>query len=408
MFRINDKAAAWLPPGEIESKALAQIKLISTMPFIYRHIAVMPDCHLGLGATVGSVIPTEGAIIPAAVGVDIGCGMIAVETALHRTDLPSDLSPLRESIERRIPLAAGGRNRRLYGSAVDRTQELAERAGSRKRLYDSIAPHWRLQMGTLGSGNHFIEIVEDIHGVVWAFLHSGSRGVGNRVATHHIREAQRLCISKKIDLPHADLAYLEEGTQEFADYIEDLLWCQKYAKANREVMMDRVLVSLSEALHGDHSRKLERVQTIQCHHNFTQNEVHFDAWVWVSRKGAISAQCGELGLIPGSMGTQSYVVRGLGNVESFCSAPHGAGRRFSRTEARKRFTMADFERSMEGIEVKHDSGFLDELPEAYKDVDRVIRQSASLVEVVNTFRQVVNVKGASGRPRKARIRQRAR
>ena len=408
MYRINEKAVAWLPREEIEPKALDQIRIISAMPFIHRHIAVMPDCHLGLGATVGSVIPTVGAIIPAAVGVDIGCGMIAVRTALARADLPADLAPLRESIERRIPLSVGGRNRSLYATAVDKVRELADRAGPRRKLYDSIAPHWQLQLGSLGSGNHFIEVVEDRNDAVWAFLHSGSRGVGNRAATHHIQEAQRLCKSRKVDLPHADLAFLEEGTQEFADYIEDLRWCQEYALANREVMMDRVLAALAEAYFGDHTRDLERVQTIQCHHNFTENELHFGKRAWVSRKGAISAYPGQLGLIPGSMGTRSYVVSGLGNAESFCSAPHGAGRQFSRTEARRRFTMIDFERSMQGIEVKHDADFLDELPGAYKDVDHVIRQSASLVEVVNTFRQVVNVKGASGRSRSPRVRKKRR
>ena len=408
MYRINEKAVAWLPPDEIEPKALEQIRLISTMPFIHRHLAVMPDCHLGLGATVGSVIPTVGAIIPAAVGVDIGCGMIAVETPLERTDLPSDLSLLRQSIERRVPLATGGRNRSLYGTAIGNVQELAERAGARMKLYDSVAPHWQLQLGTLGSGNHFIEVVEDGDGSIWAFLHSGSRGVGNRVATHHIREAQRLCKKRNVELPHRDLAFLEEGTQEFADYVEDLRWCQDYALANREVMMDRVLASLAEAYYGDHTRELERVQTVQCHHNFTENEPHFGKDVWVSRKGAISAYEGQLGLIPGSMGTRSYVVRGLGDEESFCSAPHGAGRRFSRTEARRRFTMDDFENSMEGIEVKHDPDFLDELPGAYKDVDHVIEQSASLVEVVNAFRQIVNVKGASGRSRSRRSKKKRR
>ena len=408
MYRINEKAVAWLPPDEIEPKALEQIRLISTMPFIHRHLAVMPDCHLGLGATVGSVIPTVGAIIPAAVGVDIGCGMIAVETPLERADLPSDLSLLRQGIERRIPLATGGRNRTLYGTAIGNVRELAERAGARMKLYDSVAPHWQLQLGTLGSGNHFIEIVEDGDGSIWAFLHSGSRGVGNRVATYHISEAQRLCKRRNVELPHRDLAFLEEGTQEFADYIEDLRWCQDYALANREVMMDRALASLAEAYYGDHTRELERVQTVQCHHNFTENEPHFGEDVWVSRKGAISAYEGQLGLIPGSMGTRSYVVRGLGDEESFCSAPHGAGRRFSRTEARRRFTMDDFESSMEGIEVKHDPDFLDELPGAYKDVDHVIEQSASLVEVVNTFRQIVNVKGASGRSRSRRSKKKRR
>ena len=402
MYRINDRAVAWLPPEEIEPQALEQIELVSSMPFIHRHVAVMPDCHLGLGATVGSVIPTVRAIIPAAVGVDIGCGMIAVQTRLSRSDLPENLAPLRESIERRIPLSTGGQNRRLHGLAEELARKLEDGAGHRRKFYDKVAANWRLQLGTLGSGNHFIEIVEDREGAIWGFLHSGSRGVGNRVAGHHIRAAQAYCAERGIELPHRDLAYLEEGTPQFAAYVRDLDWCQWYAHENRAVMMDRTLASLSEARHGSHATELERVQTIQCHHNFTQEETHFGRRAWISRKGAISARKGEMGLIPGSMGTRSYVVRGLGDAESFHSAPHGAGRRFSRTEARRRFTMDDFETALRGVEVKHDPDFLDEIPAAYKDVDRVIEQSADLVEVVHTFRQIINVKGAGARRRNRR------
>ena len=323
-------------------------------------------------------------------------------TRLTRSDLPEDLAPLREGIERRVPLSTGGRNRRLHGLAERLAQELEDAAGNRASFYDDVAEHWRLQLGTLGSGNHFIEIVEDRDGAIWGFLHSGSRGVGNRVADHHIRAAQAYCAERGIDLPHRDLAYLEEGTPQFAAYVRDLDWCQWYARENRAVMMDRTLASLSEVYYGSHDMELERVQTIQCHHNFTQEETHFGRRTWVSRKGAISAREGEMGLIPGSMGTRSYVVRGLGDAESFHSAPHGAGRRFSRTEARRRFTMDDFDAAMQGVEVKRDPDFLDEIPAAYKDVDRVIEQSAELVQVVHTFRQIVNVKGVGVRRRRRR------
>lgn len=405
MYEINDSAVAWIPPSEIEDSALKQIDMVSQMPFVFRHVAVMPDCHLGMGATVGSVIPTSGAIIPAAVGVDIGCGMVAVKTPLKRDDLPDDLSGIREGIERRIPLAAGGSNSRLTESAADRVGQMEEQSGDRLGFYDRIKRDWREQIGTLGSGNHFIEIVLDETGSVWGFLHSGSRGVGAKVAEHHIRIAKSEMAAADVDLPDSDLAYLTEGSESFDDYIEDLYWCQNYALLNRAEMMDRVLTEISYAVYGD-DQGVERLETIMCHHNFTTRESHFGEEVWVSRKGAIEASEGLAGLIPGSMGTRSYCVSGLGEPESFRTAPHGAGRRFSRGEARRRFSMEDYDRSMQGIEARRSPDFLDELPEAYKDIDMVMEYSRDLVSITEVFSQIVNVKGHSGFRRSRRRRRR--
>ena len=396
MYQINNTAISWLPPEQIEPGAMQQIVKLASMPFIYRHVAIMPDCHVGMGATVGSCIPTDGAIIPAAVGVDIGCGMVAVRTPLSRDDLPENLSGIRDGIERRIPLSAGKYNRSVSSTAKARVATLEKKAGDRLGLYRKLSGRadWRLQLGSLGSGNHFIEITVDESGGVWAFLHSGSRGIGNKIAMQHIRTAQRIMKRDSIRLPDRDLAYLSEGTEEFDEYIRDLRWAQDFALLNREEMMDRVMTELSYTVYreGGHEDELE-LERIQCHHNFTQKERHYGKDVWVSRKGAIQAKEGQMGLIPGSMGTASYVVRGLGSVDAFETAPHGAGRRFSRSQARKRFTMDDFDRDMEGIEVRRSKEFLDELPGAYKDIDTVMEQSKDLVEIVHTFRQIVNVKG---------------
>ncbi|MYD49880.1 MAG: RtcB family protein [Dehalococcoidia bacterium] len=396
MYQINETAISWVPPEQIESIAMQQIVKLASMPFIFKHVAVMPDCHVGMGATVGSCIPTDGAIIPAAVGVDIGCGMVAVRTPLSRSDLPADLSGIREGIERRIPLSAGKYNRSVSSTAKVRVTTLEEKAGDRLSPYRKLSGRadWRLQLGSLGSGNHFIEITVDESATVWAFLHSGSRGIGNKIAMQHIRTAQRLMKRQSVRLPDRDLAYLTEGTEEFDDYIRDLRWAQDFALLNREEMMDRVMTELSYTLYGEggHEGELE-LERIQCHHNFTQKERHYGKDVWVSRKGAIQAKEGQMGLIPGSMGTASYVVRGLGSEAAFETAPHGAGRRFSRSQARKRFTMDDFDRDMQGIEVRRSKEFIDELPGAYKDIDTVMEQSKDLVEIVHTFRQIVNVKG---------------
>ena len=388
---IGPNVLSWLPAEQIEESAMRQIENLSRMPFIFKHVAVMPDCHFGMGATVGSVIPTLRAIIPAAVGVDIGCGMIAVKTPLTRDDLPEDLSDIRKAIEHQVPLSAGHYNRSIKKTAKPRIEQLEAKAAELDRLdfYNKVDKNWRKQLGSLGSGNHFIEVVLDEEGYAWAFLHSGSRGVGNRIASHHINIAKKLMEKWYIDLPDADLAYLVEDTSDFDNYIADLDWAQEFALLNREEMMERIIRILQYRC-GD----FEEVERIQCHHNFTKRENHFGKNILVSRKGAIEAREGQLGLIPGSMGTRSYVVRGKGNRASFNTAPHGAGRRLSRNKARSAFTMDDFDRDMSGIEVNRSEAFLDELPGAYKDIDLVMEQSADLVDVIHTFRQIVNVKGA--------------
>ena len=390
-INIGPNVLSWLPADQIEESAMRQIENLSRMPFIFKRVAVMPDCHFGMGATVGSVIPTERAIIPAAVGVDIGCGMIAVKTPLTKDDLPDDLSDIRKAIEHQIPLSAGHYNRSIKKTARPRIEQLEARAAELDRLdfYDKLDKNWRKQLGSLGSGNHFIEVVLDEEGYAWAFLHSGSRGVGNRIATHHIRIAKQLMEKWYIDLPDADLSYLVEDTPEFNDYMADLDWAQEFALLNREEMMERIIRLLQHRCGG-----FDEVERIQCHHNFTKREHHFGRNILVSRKGAIEAREDQLGLIPGSMGTRSYVVRGRGSRASFNTAPHGAGRRLSRNRARNSFTMEDFDRDMSGIEVNRSEAFLDELPGAYKDIDLVMEQSADLVEIVHTFRQIVNVKGA--------------
>jgi tRNA-splicing ligase RtcB len=356
------------------------------MPFIHPHVALMPDAHLGLGATVGSVIPTDRAIIPAAVGVDIGCGMMAVRTQFTGEDVRGrDLATLHEQISRAIPLSAGRYNKKLRETAAARVEELRDLPGVAQA--DGVAHNWPLQLGSLGSGNHFIEVCLDEADRVWLFLHSGSRGVGNRLASRHIRVAQDRC--RDMDLPDRDLAYLEEGTAEFDAYVEALHWAQRFAALNREEMMDRLAEQVSQFL----SEEVHRAQVVQCHHNYTERETHHGTEVWLSRKGAISARAGQWGLIPGSMGAASYVVVGRGNVESLTSAPHGAGRNHSRGAARRMFTRADLDRRMKGIAWGRSDAFLDEHPDAYKPIDQVMADAADLVEVRHTLRQVVNVKG---------------
>jgi len=370
----------------LEPATLEQARRTADMPFVYPHLALMPDAHLGKGATVGSVIPTLGAIIPAAVGVDIGCGMIAVRTQFERGDLPGKLVKLRESIERAVPLSAGGINQRLTDSAAARVKELDEYGDCDP---DSVTTKWRLQLGTLGSGNHFIEVTVDELDRVWLFLHSGSRGVGNLIAQRHIAIARALMEKWWIQLPDLDLAYLVEGTEEFDAYIRDLRWAQHFALLNREEMMDRVVGCL-ESFVGEPVVEHERINT---HHNFTEREEHFGKTVWVSRKGAIEARPGQAGLIPGSMGTASYVVEGLGNKMSLNSSPHGAGRNYSRSKARKTFTHEQLREAMKGIEYRDTDAFIDEIPQAYKDVDVVLADAADLVGIRHTLRQIVNVKG---------------
>lgn len=388
MEKLTNRLLSWA--SLIDEKTVEQARTSSRMPFIYTHLALMPDAHLGKGATVGSVIPTLGAIMPAAVGVDIGCGMIAVRTQFTKAQLLArDLVALREQIERAIPLSAGRDNRTIVATAEPRVAELEELAAAKEFDPARYAGRWRNQLGSLGSGNHFIEVSVDETDAVWMFLHSGSRGVGNKIATHHIAVAQRLAKKWWIELPDPDLAYLVEGTEEFRRYIAELRWAQHFALLNREEMMDRVARQLSETM-GEGVQELER---INCHHNFTESEKHFGKQVWVSRKGAIQADAGRLGLIPGSMGTASYVVSGLGNPLSLNSSPHGAGREYSRSAARRTFTHAQLREAMTGIEFRDTDAFIDEIPQAYKPIDRVMADAADLVEVRHTLHQLVNVKG---------------
>jgi tRNA-splicing ligase RtcB (3'-phosphate/5'-hydroxy nucleic acid ligase) len=393
MEQVSEKAVVFLPWNTIEAEAQQQILNTSTMPFVFKHVAVMPDCHYGKGATVGTVLPTDGAVIPAAVGVDIGCGMIAVRTPLVRSDIP-DPAAIRAGIERRIPMSAGKNNARLTTTAAERVKALEQLARETQATPDQYDRNWKLALGTLGGGNHFIELAEDADGAVWLTLHSGSRGVGNKIGNHYIKVAQDLCKTMRVQLPDRDLAYLPEEHPAFAAYLRDLNWAQQFALHNRNEMMDRVLTEVSFAVHGEdgHQADLE-LQRINSHHNFTQKEHHFGREVWVTRKGAIMARRDDWAMIPGSMGTRSYIVVGKENPMSFNSAPHGAGRRYSRTKARRLFSMNDLSQAMEGIEYRHSKVLLDEIPGAYKDIDEVIENARELVEVKYILKQFVNVKG---------------
>lgn len=390
MNHLNEKIVTFLDPEAIEPAAKQQLFNMAELPFVFKHIAVMPDCHLGKGATVGSVIATKGAVIPAAVGVDIGCGMIAVKTKFFANDLPDSLEKTRTGIERRIPLGAGAFNKNLTTTAQKRVAQLKASG----RDYQAVDRRWTEALGSLGSGNHFIEICLDESDHVWVVLHSGSRGIGNKLAMKHIKTAQKLMEENRVQLKDRDLAYLVEGRKEFSDYITDLLWAQDFALLNREEMMDRVMTELSYLFYKEDGHQADiELERINCHHNFTQREKHFSENVWVTRKGAIQMKQGQKGIIPGSMGTHSYVVSGLENQMAYHSAPHGAGRRFSRGEARRRFTMDDFRKAMAGIECRHSAKLIDELPMAYKDIDEVMENSRNLVKVEHTLRQLVNVKG---------------
>jgi tRNA-splicing ligase RtcB (3'-phosphate/5'-hydroxy nucleic acid ligase) len=389
MEKIGKRLISWA--SILEESTRNQAVTASGMPFIYPHLALMPDAHLGKGATVGSVIPTLGAIIPAAVGVDIGCGMTAVRTQYVADDLPmDDRGRLRVAIERAIPLSAGRYNTAVSRASTEaRIAHLEARAESAGVDPAGYAPGWRLQLGTLGSGNHFIEVNLDESERVWLFLHSGSRGVGNKIAQHHIQVAQALMRQWWISLPDPDLAYLVEGTDEFSAYIRELGWAQSFALSNRAEMMDRVVACFATWVDGS----VERQQEVDCHHNYTESERHFGKQVWLSRKGAIDASEGTWGLIPGSMGSRSYVVRGKGNAVALNSAPHGAGREYSRSRARKTFTRDDLRTAMSGIEYRDTAAFIDEIPAAYKDIDVVMKDAEDLVEVCHVLRQIVNVKG---------------
>jgi tRNA-splicing ligase RtcB len=393
MERVNEKAVVFLPWKSIEAEAQKQILNTAGMPFVFKHIAVMPDCHYGKGATVGTVLATKEAIIPAAVGVDIGCGMIAVRTPLKRADISSP-ARVRSGIERMIPMSAGKNNIKLTASASVRVKTLEQLARDTRATPDQYDRNWRLALGTLGGGNHFIELAEDADGAVWVTLHSGSRGVGNKIGNHYIKVAQELCRKMSIQLPDRDLAYLPEHHPAFAAYMRDLHWAQQFALHNRNEMMDRVLTEVSQAVYGEagHESALE-LQRINSHHNFTEQEHHFGQNVWVTRKGAIRARKDNWAMIPGSMGTRSYIVVGKEHPMSFYSAPHGAGRRYSRTKARSLFSMEDLGRAMAGIEYRHSKVLLDEIPGAYKDIDEVMENAKDLVEVKYVLKQFVNVKG---------------
>ncbi|MCA0155828.1 RtcB family protein [Tsukamurella sp. M9C] len=387
MEKISKSLVSWA--SILDEKTREQAINTAKLPFIYPHIALMPDAHLGKGATVGSVIPSLGAVIPAAVGVDIGCGMIAVRTQFTKSDLPDDRATVREAIERAVPLSPGRYNKKVVATAEPRIAELetlAERADFNPAQY---AGNWKLQLGTLGGGNHFAELSIDADQRVWAFLHSGSRGVGNKIAQHHIAVATRLCKQWWIELPDPDLAYLVEGTPEFRRYIAELTWAQHFALLNREEMMDRVIRQLGEWV----GTPVVEAERINCHHNFTKREKHFGKEVWVSRKGAIEATEGKLGLIPGSMGTASYIVEGKGFAPSLNSSPHGAGREYSRSAARRAFTHEQLREAMVGIEFRDSPDFIDEIPQAYKPIDRVMADAEQLVTVRALLRQIVNVKG---------------
>ncbi len=388
--------------SELDALTLEQAKQTAMMPFVAPHVALMPDAHAGKGSSVGTVIPTIDAVIPAAVGVDIGCGMIAARTKFTADDIGYNvgtmnhpLSDLREFIESAIPLSPGNYNsdtHRFHFTAA-RIEALEQLAGE-DDVDLSHSPKWREQLGSLGGGNHFIELCIDETGAVWLFLHSGSRGVGNKIAQKHIKVAQKLCQRWWIQLPNPDLAYLPQGTHEFGRYIKELNWAQRFALENRAEMMDRYLRVFAHWIgHDMDDTAGMEVERINTHHNYTRREHHMGRDVWLTRKGAIDAHEGVRGLIPGSMGTRSYVVTGKGNPVGLCSAPHGAGRRFSRNEAKRRFTEQDLADRMQGIEYRHGAEWIDEIPDAYKPIDQVMADAADLVTVDHELRQLLNVKG---------------
>lgn len=390
----------WTKGVPVEDDARQQLANAARLPIVFKHIAAMPDVHLGIGATVGSVIPTIKAIIPAAVGVDIGCGMMACKTTLRAEDLPDNLGPLRSAIEKAVPhgmtpIRQRGRDQgswenppelvdQAWATLVDEFEAICEKYPRLRNTNN------RKHLGTLGTGNHFIEVCLDEAGAVWFMLHSGSRGVGNAIGTTFIELAKKDAEQHQRNLPDKDLAYFEEGAQYFGDYVRGVSWAQKFARLNREVMMRNLVATVRKVI----TKPFEaHVEAVNCHHNYVQKETHFGEDVFVTRKGAVSAKKGELGIIPGSMGARSYIVRGLGNPESFESCSHGAGRVMSRTKAKKLFTVADQIKATEGVECRKDEAVIDEIPMAYKDIDAVMEAQKDLVEVVYTLKQVLCVKG---------------
>ncbi len=391
---------AWVRGVPFEDEARRQLLNVARLPFVHGWVAAMPDVHWGIGATVGSVIPTVGAIIPAAVGVDIGCGMMAVQTSLVASDLPESLAPLRSSIERAVPhgrtVNRGGRDKGSWHEAPDRAQSawgtLVEGYQRIAAKHPAIKNSNQLShLGTLGTGNHFIEVCLDTEQRVWVLLHSGSRGVGNKIGSYFIELAKKDMQGALGNLPDKDLAYLPEGTQHFEDYVEAVEWAQRFAMTNRALMMEAVLQALRHAKGIPPFRA--DLLAVNCHHNYVARETHHGREVFLTRKGAVSARAGELGIIPGSMGACSYIVRGKGNPDSFNSCSHGAGRALSRTKARQVFSLEDHARATAHVECRKDKDVLDETPGAYKRIDKVMQAQQDLVEVVHELRQVLCVKG---------------
>ncbi len=395
---------SWTRGVAFDENSKKQLRNIAKMPFIHKWVAAMPDVHLGKGATIGSVIPTMGAVIPAAVGVDLGCGMMAAKTTLSADDLPDNLAAMRSAIERavphgRSPRRRGGkgtfRDKGAWGDAPDDVLAAWAPLDEAFRIMVDKFPFLKntnhiSHLGTLGTGNHFIEVCLDENNAVWVMLHSGSRGVGNRIGSYFIEQAKKDMERYFIQLPDKDLAYIPEGSSMFREYTLSVAWAQDFARINREVMMKRTIQAISDVLGTPFKADVEAVN---CHHNYISKENHYDKNVWVTRKGAVSARKGEMGIIPGSMGAKSFIVRGLGNEESFCSCSHGAGRVMSRTQAKKEVSMEEHLKALKGIECRTDESVLDETPAAYKPIEKVMEAQKDLVEIVHTLKQVVCVKG---------------
>jgi tRNA-splicing ligase RtcB (3'-phosphate/5'-hydroxy nucleic acid ligase) len=392
----------WTKGVPVEDEARTQLRMLASLPVVAPFVAVMPDVHVGIGATVGSVVPTRNAIIPAAVGVDIGCGMIAARTSLTAADLPDNLSALRSAIEAAVPhgrTSGRGNGPRRDKGAWGQAPKLAEQAwaGLEREFREICNRHPRLRntnnlnhLGTLGTGNHFIELCLDENQDVWVMLHSGSRGVGNAIGTHFIELAQADMRNHIANLPHRDLAYFQEGSPHFDDYVKAVSWAQRFARENRAIMLRNTLDTLQKIV----PKRFHITQeAVNCHHNYVQKETHFGEEFYVTRKGAVSAQLGQLGIIPGSMGVKSYIVRGLGNAEALCSCSHGAGRIMSRTRAKREITLDDHVKATAHVECRKDADVIDESPAAYKSIDAVMEAQTDLVEIVHTLRQVVCVKG---------------
>lgn len=377
---------------DIEEQAVQQLLNVAQLPFIHRHVAAMPDAHSGIGATIGSVIATKGAIIPAAVGVDLGCGMLAVKTTLSSNDIDDKtLKQVYDQICRDVPVGRSEHNERGFANyAKTFNNDLQLILDKHPDIIDSRNPHkWINQLGTLGGGNHFIEICLDEANQVWVMLHSGSRGIGNQIGQYFIELARQDMRKWFINLPDKDLAYLPEGTDHFDDYIEAVGWAQNYAWNNRQCMLELIIKAMER-----YFPKFKVIdEVVNCHHNYVAHENHFGANVYVTRKGAIRAREGEYGIIPGSMGAKSFIVRGKGNKDSFCSCSHGAGRKMSRTEAGKRFTAKDLEQQTAGVVCRKDTGVIDEIPGAYKNIDDVMNNQLDLVDVVHTLKQIMCIKG---------------